>query len=81
MATTEQNIENGAAPTEVAEPKAMAKAGDEALPSNIHSLGYGMQKIKLEYWDPENEEFWKVSLKYNCFFDLMMFTIAYLNCD
>lgn len=43
--------------------KDMAKAGDACVPSNPKSLGYGVQKIKLEYWEPENEEFWNAEGK------------------
>lgn len=27
--------------------------------SNPSSIGYGLQKIKLNYWEPENEKFWE----------------------
>ena len=40
-------------------PKTTVKTGD-ALPSNPKSVGYGLQQIKLEEWDPENEEYWEV---------------------
>ena len=61
MSTPEQMVENGDAPTAVPVVKDMAKAGDASVPSNPKSLGYGLQQIKIEYWDPENEEYWDVS--------------------
>jgi len=42
--------------------KGTVPAGDaESMQSNPNSLGYGVQKIMLEYWDPENEKYWEVS--------------------
>lgn len=40
--------------------KSMVDAGDEVMPSNPNSLGYGIQQIKLDYWNPENEKYWEV---------------------
>jgi len=64
MSTPEQSVENGEASAAVPVVKDMAKAGDACVPSNPKSLGYGVQKIKLEYWEPENEEFWNVSASF-----------------
>jgi hypothetical protein len=53
--------EEGAKSPEVStELKAMVKSGNAVL-SNPKSVGYGIQQIKLESWDPEDEEYWKVS--------------------
>ena len=29
--------------------------------TNPKSLGYGIQQIKLDYWNPENEKYWEVN--------------------
>ena len=58
-------VETGApdaAPAISNELKSIVQAGDDDRPtSNSKSLGYGIQQIKLEYWDPENEKYWDVS--------------------
>ena len=57
----EGSPEEGAASPEVStELKAMVKSGNAVL-SNPKSVGFGIQQIKLENWDPEDEEYWKVS--------------------
>jgi hypothetical protein len=51
-----------AAPAISNELKSIVQAGDDNRPtSNPKSLGYGIQQIKLEYWEPENEKYWEVS--------------------
>ncbi len=57
---TEPELEEAAIAPVSEELKSMVKSG-EALPSNPKSLGYGIQQIKLETWQPENEEYWEVS--------------------
>lgn len=60
-----EEVETGAsdsAPAISNELKSIVQAGDDDRPtSNPKSLGYGIQQIKLEYWDPENEKYWDVS--------------------
>mmetsp|Transcript_48347 Transcript_48347/g.71652 ORF Transcript_48347/g.71652 Transcript_48347/m.71652 type:complete len:579 (-) Transcript_48347:373-2109(-) len=51
-------------PMDSGEPKSMVASGDEVMQSNPNSLGYGIQQIKLEYWDPENEKYWEAEGKY-----------------
>lgn len=64
MSPNKEDIEGeyvqGSAPVSE-ELKTMVKNGDESLPSNANSLGFGIQQIKLDYWKPENEEYWEVS--------------------
>eukprot|EP00957_Ditylum_brightwellii_P001776 136690-Ditylum_brightwellii.AAC.1 len=41
--------------------KGTVPAGDaEGIQGNPNSIGYGIQQIKLEYWNPENEKYWEV---------------------
>eukprot|EP00553_Chaetoceros_curvisetus_P011011 CAMPEP_0204634540 /NCGR_PEP_ID=MMETSP0717-20131115/29506_1 /ASSEMBLY_ACC=CAM_ASM_000666 /TAXON_ID=230516 /ORGANISM="Chaetoceros curvisetus" /LENGTH=70 /DNA_ID=CAMNT_0051653011 /DNA_START=143 /DNA_END=355 /DNA_ORIENTATION=- len=47
-------------PKVAGELKAMVPDGDEVMQSNPNSLGYGIQQIKLDYWEPENEKYWEV---------------------
>jgi hypothetical protein len=59
--STDGSPEEGAKSPEVStELKAMVKSGNAVL-SNPKSVGYGIQQIKLENWDPEDEEYWEVS--------------------
>lgn len=63
-----EEVETGAsdsAPAISNELKSIVQAGDDDRPtSNPKSLGYGIQQIKLEYWDPENEKYWDAEGKY-----------------
>ena len=54
------SVEEEAMPKVSEELKSMVDAGDEVMPSNPNSLGYGIQQIKLDYWNPENEKYWEV---------------------
>lgn len=55
-------------PTKVShELKAMVAAGNDELPSNPNSLGWGIQQIKLDNWAPENTKYWEVRKKQYCF--------------
>ncbi len=61
-------VEEEAMPVKVSEElKSMVEAGDEVMPSNPNSLGYGIQQIKLDNWHPENEKYWEVRSNANHF--------------
>lgn len=41
--------------------KYMVDSGNADMKSNPNSLGWGFrQQIKLDHWNPENEEYWEV---------------------
>ena len=42
--------------------KYMVDSGNADMKSNPNSLGWGLrQQVKLDHWQPENEEYWEVS--------------------
>ena len=66
MAPNMNDVEHGAAlPDKEVDLKATVKPGDATPLSNPRSLGYGFQQIKLNAWNPEDEDYWKVSLCYS----------------
>lgn len=64
MATNTNDVEHGAAlPEKEVDLKAAVKSGDATPLSNPRSLGYGFQQIKLNAWNPEDEDYWKTEGK------------------
>ena len=58
--------------------KSMVSKGNEEMPSNANSVGWGRQQIKLNYWNPENEKYWEVCFVLHLFFmSHWMFHVVY----